>query len=129
MSGWRRTASRVAGGACLALAFSATPAEAFEVQRVISPMGIEAWLIEDDTVPLVSVSFAFEGAGAVSDADHRLGLANLLSGMLDEGAGEYRFSKLPAGLVGSLNLFAFLCRAGSFYRQFEGTEPGSGIGL
>ena len=89
MSGWRRTASRIAGGFCLALAFSATPAEAFEVQRVISPMGIEAWLIEDDTVPLVSVSFAFEGAGAVSDADHRLGLANLLSGMLDEGAGEY----------------------------------------
>ena len=89
LTGWKRKAAAVIAGFCLALGLSARPAQAVEVQRVVSPMGIEAWLIEDDTVPLISVAFAFEGAGTAADEDQRLGLANLLSGMLDEGAGEY----------------------------------------
>ncbi len=65
----------------------ALPARAIEVQRVISPGGIEAWLVEDHTNPIISLDLTFRG-GAALDPAGRLGLANLVSGLIDEGAGE-----------------------------------------
>lgn len=62
---------------------------AVNVQERTSPGGISYWLVEDATIPLVAVRFAFEGAGAVQDPEDRPGVANLLSGTMDEGAGEY----------------------------------------
>lgn len=62
---------------------------AVNVQERTSPGGIAYWLVEDDTIPLVAARFVFEGAGAVQDPESRAGTANLLSGLLDEGAGEY----------------------------------------
>lgn len=56
------------------------------VRSVHTPSGIEIWHVEDYTVPVVSVEFAFLG-GAAQDPEGRCGLANLLSGLLDEGAG------------------------------------------
>ncbi|MDJ0608805.1 MAG: pitrilysin family protein [Kiloniellales bacterium] len=64
----------------------AFPARAVDVQRVVSPGGIEAWLVEDHANPIISVEFSFEG-GAALDPAGREGLANLASGLLDEGAG------------------------------------------
>ncbi|MBL6945185.1 MAG: insulinase family protein [Rhodospirillales bacterium] len=62
------------------------PATALEVQRVTSPGGIEAWLIEDHTNPIIAMRFAFRG-GANLDPLGVEGLADLVSGLLDEGAG------------------------------------------
>ena len=61
---------------------------ASRIQRVISPGGIEAWLVEDYTVPLIALEFAMEG-GASQDPEGRAGLANMLTGLIDEGAGPY----------------------------------------
>src|SRR5690606_12162469 len=47
---------------------------------------IQAWLVEEHTVPVIAVSFAFDG-GAAQDPPGKPGVANLLSGLLDEGAG------------------------------------------
>ncbi len=58
------------------------------VQKVVSKGGIEAWLVEDYAVPLVAVEFAFRG-GASQDPAGQPGAANLLAGLLDEGAGPY----------------------------------------
>jgi zinc protease len=58
------------------------------VQKVVSKGGIEAWLVEDYTVPLVAVEFAIRGGGA-QDPVGKPGVASLLSGLLDEGAGPY----------------------------------------
>jgi zinc protease len=55
-------------------------------RALISPTGIEIWHVEDYTVPLVSMEFAFVG-GAAQDPEGRAGLANLMAGTLDEGAG------------------------------------------
>src|SRR5689334_5250393 len=63
------------------------PADAAEIQRVVSPKGIEAWLVQDDSLPLMAMSFAFVGGGAQDPAD-KPGVANMLSGLLDEGAGD-----------------------------------------
>lgn len=67
----------------LALAGSAG---AVDIQQVVSPKGIEAWLVEEHTVPVIAVSFAFEG-GSAQDPEGKAGVAHLLSGLLDEGAG------------------------------------------
>jgi zinc protease len=57
------------------------------IQRVKSPGGIEAWLVEDHSVPVIALRMAFRGGSAEDPAD-RLGLANMTARMLDEGAGD-----------------------------------------
>ena len=64
-----------------------SPAEAIDIQRVVSPGGLEAWLVEDHTNPIIAVDFAFRG-GASLDPDGKTGLAHLASTTLDEGAGD-----------------------------------------
>ncbi|HEY8066380.1 MAG TPA: pitrilysin family protein [Methylosinus sp.] len=58
------------------------------IQRVVTPGGIEAWLVESYAVPLVALEFAMRG-GAAQDPAGKAGLATLLAGLLDEGAGPY----------------------------------------
>ncbi|SDR55488.1 zinc protease [Rhizobiales bacterium GAS191] len=64
------------------------PARAASVRKVTSPGGVEAWLVEDHTNPLIAIQFAFTG-GSSQDPAAKPGLAYLMSGMLDEGAGPY----------------------------------------
>jgi zinc protease len=72
------------------LAPNLKPAEArsraASVQKVVSSGGVEAWLVEDYAVQLVAVELAFKG-GASQDPAGKPGAANLLAGLLDEGAG------------------------------------------
>ena len=70
----------------VALAFAAAPAQAMKIERVISPGGIEVWLVRDPAVPLVAVDFAFLG-GSTQDPPDKAGVAHLMAGLLDEGAG------------------------------------------
>jgi len=72
--------------AVILILLASLPARAVEVQRVISPGGIEAWLVEDHGNPIISLDLAFRG-GAALDPEGKEGLANLVSGLLDEGAG------------------------------------------
>ncbi|WP_068081035.1 M16 family metallopeptidase [Polycladidibacter stylochi] len=64
-------------------------AQAFEIQEVTSKKGIKAWLVEDYTVPIIAMNFAWKG-GAAQDPENKQGLGYLLSTMLDEGAGELK---------------------------------------
>ena len=90
------TRSMAAGrhvGAFLAFAFlflfaAFPPAQAeVKIQDVVSSKGVGAWLVEDYTVPIVSIRFAFRG-GSTQDPAGKEGLANLMTGLFDEGAGE-----------------------------------------
>lgn len=63
-------------------------ASATKIQPVISPGGIKAWLVQEPTIPLLSISFSFAG-GATIDRPGRKGTGNMVSGLLDEGAGPY----------------------------------------
>ncbi len=60
-----------------------------EVEEVVSPGGITAWLVRDDTVPVTAIEFTFKGGGAGLDPDGREGTANLAASTIDEGAGPY----------------------------------------
>lgn len=77
----------IAAAALLLAATPLAPAQATDIQRVVSPGGIEAWLVRDPTVPLIAMEFAFSG-GANQDPETKPGVAHLMSGMLDEGAGD-----------------------------------------
>ena len=57
------------------------------VQKVRSPGGIEAWLVEDYAVPLVAIDFAFRG-GASQDPSGKAGLVSMMASLLDEGSGD-----------------------------------------
>lgn len=79
--------SALALGAIMTIAVATAPARAASIQEITGPSGITAWLVEDYTVPIVAMNVAFRG-GAAQDPDGMEGLANLMSGVLDEGAGE-----------------------------------------
>jgi zinc protease len=69
------------------LALNVTPARAaFQIQKVVSPGGIEAWLIEDHRIPLMALDVSFRG-GAALDPAGKEGLAIFTASLLDEGAG------------------------------------------
>ncbi len=63
------------------------PARAMKIQTVKSPGGIEAWLVEEHSVPMLALKFAFLG-GNSQDPAGKEGLANFITGMMDEGAGD-----------------------------------------
>jgi zinc protease len=65
----------------------ATTAHATKIQRVVSPGGLVAWLVQDATVPLIAMEYAFTG-GATQDPAGKAGVANFTAGVLDEGAGD-----------------------------------------
>lgn len=69
------------------LLWTAIPAGAMQIQKVISKKGIEAWLVEDHSRPILSLQFGFLG-GTAQDPDGKPGVATFVSGMLDEGAGD-----------------------------------------
>ncbi len=60
---------------------------AAKIQRVVSPGGIEAWLVEEQAIPIVAIEISFEG-GSVLDPEGKEGVANLMMGLLEEGAGD-----------------------------------------
>lgn len=70
----------------LVLAF-ASPVRALDIQAVTSPGGVKAWLVEDHSNPILTLSFSFAG-GQSSDPAGKEGRARLVSGLLDEGAGD-----------------------------------------
>lgn len=88
---WPRWARRAAAAIALpiaALAFSPAPACATTIERIVSPGGIEAWLVRETAVPVISIDFAFTG-GAAQDPAGKAGTAYLMTSLLDEGAGQY----------------------------------------
>ena len=110
----------------LAILFLTLPAivaarAAVTIQEVTSEKGIKAWLVEDYSVPIVSVRFAFSG-GSTQDPAGKEGLANLMTGLFDEGAdnldsdafqerlddagAEMRFNAGRDSLYGSMRMLA-----------------------
>lgn len=65
----------------------ATPAKAMDIREVTSPGGVKAWLVEDYSVPIISIRVSFKG-GSAQDPSGKEGLANLMTGLFDEGAGD-----------------------------------------
>ena len=76
-----------AGVALTAALLAASPVQAMtKIERVVSPGGIEAWLVREPSVPLIAMQFAFKG-GTSQDPEGKPGVAYMSASALDEGAG------------------------------------------
>lgn len=75
--------------AALMLAFvAALPAHAeTKIEEVVSPGGITAWLVQEPSIPFIALELRFRG-GASLDAPGKRGAINLMTGLLEEGAGD-----------------------------------------
>jgi len=68
----------------------ATPSLSYatQVQEVVSPGGLKAWLVEEHSLPLVAVKMLFKESGSAYDPAGKEGLSGMTAAMLLEGAGD-----------------------------------------
>ncbi len=78
--------SLCAAAAALTLAL-ASPAIAVEIQEITTPGGINVWLVEEHSIPFVALELRFKG-GTALDAEGKRGAINLMTGLIEEGAGD-----------------------------------------
>ena len=79
-----------------------------KIQSVESPGGLTAWLVEDHSIPFVALELRFRG-GASLDEPGKRGAINLMTGLLEEGAGDMdarAFSKASEALATSFGFDA-----------------------
>lgn len=83
---------------------AALPARAeVNIQEVTSPGGLKAWLVEEPSIPFVALDVRFRGGASLEGADKR-GAINLMTALLEEGAGEMdarAFAREAEGLASS----------------------------
>ena len=58
-----------------------------DIKEITTPSGIDAWLVEDHSIPFVALELRFRG-GTSLDAPGKRGAVNLMTGLLEEGAGD-----------------------------------------
>jgi len=115
----RLRALPLAAGLILALSgLAASPASAIDVQEVTSPGGIKAWLVEEKTVPIVAMNFAFLGGNA-QDPEVKSGLSNLMSSLLDEGADDLDSQAFQRALEETQARISFSAGRDDFYGEIR----------
>jgi zinc protease len=62
------------------------PAGAVDIKEISTPLGIKAWLVEDKSVPVITMTFSFNG-GTASEPEGQKGVTSLMAILLTDGAG------------------------------------------
>src|SRR4051812_49505492 len=83
----RRLACTIAIALAAMLPATTPSHAAAKIQHLTSPGGIEAWFVQDATVPLIAMEYSFAG-GSAQDPKDKSGVANLVGDLLDEGSGD-----------------------------------------
>src|SRR5499433_433681 len=103
-SGSARRLLQIFAVICVLAGLIPGPASALTVEEITTEKGIKAWLVEEHSVPLIAIKFAFMG-GASQDPVGKEGLADMMADLLTEGAGDLpaaafkeRFLRLGARL-------------------------------
>lgn len=81
---------------------------AVEIQEVTSPGGIEAWLVEERSIPFTALEIHIRG-GANLDREGKRGSVNLMMALLEEGSGNMdarAFQEAREGLAASFGFDA-----------------------
>lgn len=86
--------------------FVSLPATAaVDIKEVETRGGLNAWLVQDDAVPFLALEIRFKG-GASLDAPGKRGAINLMTALLEEGAGDMDardFARASDGLAASFS--------------------------
>ncbi len=89
-----------------------------DVQVIKSPGGIEAWLVEDKTVPVVSINFSFEG-GLAHDPQDKPGVGRMVSILLDEGAGDIKSQEFQKQMTDNAISMGFTAGRDAFFGELK----------
>lgn len=97
--------------AIIAVLWLSLPAQAaVEVQTVETPGGINAWLVEEHSIPFTALEIRFQG-GTALDRPGKRGETNLMMATLEEGAGELDaqgFAEARDALAASFKFDAYM---------------------
>ena len=94
------------------------PAAAMNIQQITSPGGIHAWLVEEHSVPLISLRYAFDG-GNSQDPEGKAGVANFITAMMDEGAGDLKSEEYQERMEDISMRMSYDDTKDSLYGSFE----------
>lgn len=85
---------------------AALPARAdVEIKELTTPGGINAWLVEDHSIPFIALELRFRG-GAALDLPGKRGATNLMMALLEEGSADLDsrgFARAVEGLAASFS--------------------------
>jgi len=79
--------TRILAAIFLVLTFVSPVRAGLEINEVTSPGGIMAWLVEEHSIPFISLEIRFKG-GTSLDLEGKRGATYMMSGLLEEGAGD-----------------------------------------
>ncbi len=100
----------------LALTVAATAQEdtaSNRIEEVTSPGGIVAWLVQEPSIPIVTVQIQFDG-GARLDEPGKEGAVNLTAALVEEGAGDLDNQDFAAALEDISSSIGFSASRDSF---------------
>ncbi len=93
--------------AVLITAAFATPLRAaVDIQDITTPGGIHAWLVEEHSIPFAAIEIRFRGGGSL-DREGKRGAVNLMTGLIEEGAGDLDAQAFAAARDGLAASFRF----------------------
>lgn len=90
-------ALKQAAAALIAIWIALPALAGVKIQEVTSPGGFTAWLVEDHTIPFTALELRFRG-GTSLDAPGKRGSVYLMTGLLEEGAGDLRAQEYARAL-------------------------------
>jgi zinc protease len=80
-----------------------------DIQEITTPSGIEAWVVEERSIPFVALEIRMEGGGSL-DREGKRGAVNLMMALLEEGSGDMdarAFQEAREGLAASFGFDAY----------------------
>ena len=89
-----------------ALLWASTVQADVAVKSITSPGGLSAWVLEEPAIPFTALNLMFSG-GAALDAPDKRGAAFLMTGLLEEGAGDLDSQAFAAEIEALSASFSF----------------------
>ena len=91
-----------------------TKDKVLDIEAVKTKSGVEAWIVEDRTAPIIAISFSFEG-GLSYDPEDKPGVGRLVSILLDEGAEKIKSQEFQGKLSDNAISMSFTAGRDAFY--------------
>lgn len=113
---------------CAAPAFAEEPVggKVLDVKSFTTPAGIDVWLVEDHSIPVISLNFSFEG-GLAHDPEGKPGVARLVSILLDEGAENMDSQTFQAKLSDNAISMGFTAGRDAFFGELRTITDNRGL--
>ena len=92
------------------------------IERVVTPKGIEAWLVSEPSVPVLAMEVAFRGGGRL-EPDDKMGLSIMTMGLLDEGSGDMTDQVFKAALEEKAIKLGFHADKDAVYGSLRALAP------